>query len=114
MFVRVFEYEAAPGQQQSFEAAYGRNGEWAQLFAGAAGYVETTLETDDQGGYRTQDVWLDATSFDRFLVHHREAYDALDLACRGLKAAERHVSDLASTLPPTGRWRPVPPVLRGP
>lgn len=105
MFVRVFEYTAAPGRRRLFEAAYGPNGEWVRLFRDADGYVETTLWSHAEGQYRTQDVWSSEEAFTRFLERNREAYARLDEQCGPLKAGERHIGDFDAVMPATGPWR---------
>jgi hypothetical protein len=39
----VFEYEVDPAGAAAFEAVYGGDGEWARFFAGAEGYLGTSV-----------------------------------------------------------------------
>lgn len=107
MFVRVFEYTAAPGQQSLFEATYGPDGDWARLFSGAEGYLGTTLETDGSGTYRTQDSWSNRETFERFLDRNLQAYEDLGRRCASLKGSERHLGDFEEPMPITGTWQAI-------
>ena len=107
MFVRVFEYTAAPGQAKSFEAVYGPDGDSARLFAVADGYLGTTLEGDGKGTYRTHDFWTDREAFDHFLDRTRETYEDLGRRFESLKATERHLGDFDEAMPRTTEWRVV-------
>jgi len=57
VFEIFWEYEVRPGQAAAFERLYGADGEWARLFHGADGYVETHLfrDTDRPMRYLTVD-----------------------------------------------------------
>ena len=47
--VARFAYEVAPERRAEFEAVYGPDGEWAELFRTGAGYLGTTLERTGEG-----------------------------------------------------------------
>jgi heme-degrading monooxygenase HmoA len=70
----VFLYEAR--EPDGFEAAYGPQGEWAQLFAGARGYIGTELlrDVEQPGRYVVIDRWESADAYNAFLESHRAEY----------------------------------------
>jgi heme-degrading monooxygenase HmoA len=70
----VFLYEAR--EPESFEAAYGPDGEWAEFFAGARGYIGTELlrDVETPGRYVVIDRWETADAYNAFLAEHRDEY----------------------------------------
>ena len=79
MKVRVWRYVVAAEHREEFEREYGRNGSWAQLFATAAGFVDTTLYADTAtgGGYLTVDRFESAAAWERFQDENTRAYAEL-------------------------------------
>ena len=69
MFVVVWQFEIAEDKIAAFEAAYGPQGAWAQLFRSSAEYRGTELLRDAYvpGNYLTIDRWAseEPESFDR-------------------------------------------------
>ena len=74
MIAVLFLYEAR--DPESFEAAYGPNGEWAQFFAGARGYIGTELlrDIEQAGRYVVVDRWESAETFNEFIETNRDEY----------------------------------------
>lgn len=70
----VFSYEVRDAAQ--FEAIYGPEGEWAQFFAGARGYIGTELLRDVEapGRYLVIDRWEAAEAYNAFVAERREDY----------------------------------------
>jgi heme-degrading monooxygenase HmoA len=70
----VFSYEVRDAAQ--FEAVYGPEGEWAQFFAGARGYVGTELLRDVEapGRYLVVDRWESAEAYNAFVAERRDEY----------------------------------------
>ena len=95
MFVRVWRFRAAPGQEQRFERVYGSDGAWSKLFALAAGYLGTELRRtdDDRAEYVTIDRWESRAAWQAFRRDHAAAYDALDHECEHLTVSEELVSE---------------------
>jgi heme-degrading monooxygenase HmoA len=94
MYEIFWEYEVRPGQTAAFEVLYGGDGEWARLFRGADGYVETLLfrDTDRLTHYLTIDRWRSRAAFDTFIETAGPAYAALDLRGDALTVRERRIS----------------------
>ena len=74
MIALVFSYEVRDAHQ--FEAVYGPEGEWAQFFAGARGYVGTELLRDVEmpGRYLVIDRWETADAYNAFVAERRDEY----------------------------------------
>ena len=74
MIALVFSYEVR--EPQAFERAYGADGEWAQFFAGATGYIGTELlrDVETPGRYLVIDRWESADAYNAFAAEHREEY----------------------------------------
>lgn len=88
VIVILWRYEVRPERVADFERAYNARGDWAALFAKAAGYLRTELLRERAGVYLTIDRWRAREDFDNFLVMHRKAYDALDKVCDGWTITE--------------------------
>jgi len=92
-YVYLWEYRVAPANAAAFERAYGRDGEWVQLFRTAAGYLGTTLYRDraHPTRYVTVDRWRSQSDFDNFRVACAAEFEALDARCAALTLEEREV-----------------------
>jgi len=70
----VFSYEARDDEE--FERAYGAEGEWAEFFLGAAGYVGTEVLRDLEmpGRYLVIDRWESPEAYNTFISEHQAEY----------------------------------------
>ncbi len=93
MFVVVWQFEIAEDKIAGFEAAYGPEGSWAQLFRKSPQYMGTELLRDayGQGSYLTIDRWASEDDFRAFRKEHDAEYEALDRACDDLTGREIRV-----------------------
>jgi heme-degrading monooxygenase HmoA len=93
MFVVVWQFEIAEDKIGAFEAAYGQDGEWAQLFRCSPDYRGTELLRDAYvtGNYLTIDRWSSEDAFRAFRKEHDAAYETLDRACDDLTARETRI-----------------------
>lgn len=93
MFVVVWQFEVAEGKIAQFEAAYGPEGSWAQLFRNSPKYRGTELLRDAYatGNYLTIDRWASEEDFRAFRKEHDTEYEALDRGCDALTAKETRV-----------------------
>jgi heme-degrading monooxygenase HmoA len=93
MYVRVWEYQVEAGQSAAFRAAYGAEGDWAQLFRKGRGYAGTALYRNTTDGTRfvTVDRWSSEAAWTSFLGKFREPYDALDTQLAGLSLSQREL-----------------------
>jgi heme-degrading monooxygenase HmoA len=91
--VRLWEYDVRPGSVAAFVAAYGPDGEWARLFAGAEGYLGTELfcSTSTATRFLTVDRWSSAQNWAAFVGRARSAYDELDKQLEPLTLAQREL-----------------------
>lgn len=97
MFVVVWQFEIAEEFAPAFEAAYGPEGNWAQLFRRSPEYLGTELLKDAYvgGSYLTIDRWKSEESFRAFRKDHDAAYEELDRACDALTEKETRVGAYA-------------------
>ena len=74
MIALVFSYEVRDTEE--FEAVYGPNGDWAQFFTDAPGYIGTELLRDVEapGRYLVIDRWETAEAYNAFATSNREEY----------------------------------------
>jgi len=93
MFVVVWQFEIAEEKIAGFEAAYGPEGAWAQLFRRSPQYLGTELLRDAYvpGAYLTIDRWASEEDFRAFRREHDGEYEVLDRACDALTAKETRV-----------------------
>jgi hypothetical protein len=93
MFVVVWQFEIAEENVAAFEAAYGSNGSWAQLFRSSSDYQGTELLRDAYvpGTYLTIDRWASEAAFRTFRKEHDAAYESLDRSCDVLTLRETRV-----------------------
>jgi heme-degrading monooxygenase HmoA len=93
MFVVVWRFEVAEANVAAFEAAYGQDGAWAQLFRTSPKYVGTELLRDAYvpGAYLTIDRWASEEDFRAFRKDHDAAYESLDRTCDALTGSETRI-----------------------
>ena len=93
MFVVVWQFEIAEEKIAAFEAAYGPEGSWAQLFRKSPEYQGTELLRDAYvpGNYMTIDRWDSEEAFRAFRRSHDGDYETLDRACDALTKRETRV-----------------------
>jgi heme-degrading monooxygenase HmoA len=70
----VFSYEVRDAE--AFEAAYGADGDWAQFFRQARGYIGTELlrDVETPSRYLVIDRWETAEAYNVFAAERREEY----------------------------------------
>jgi heme-degrading monooxygenase HmoA len=93
MFVVVWQFEIAEEKVPAFEAAYGPDGAWAQLFRSSPDYRGTELLRDAYipGLYLTIDRWASEDAFRAFRKDHDADYETLDRACDALTSRETRI-----------------------
>jgi heme-degrading monooxygenase HmoA len=90
--VARFAYAVAPERRAEFEAVYGPDGEWAELFRAGEGYVGTTLERTGEGEYLVADRWRSRADYERFLERNAARYEELSRANERLYVSERRLT----------------------
>ena len=87
----VYEYQVDPSGVARFEDTYGPDGQWAQFFRGAAGYLGTELlrDTARPGRYLVIDRWISAEAASRFVAECADEY-----ARRSRQTAPLYLSEL--------------------
>jgi heme-degrading monooxygenase HmoA len=93
MFVVVWQFDIAEEKVAAFEAAYGPDGAWAQLFRKSTDYQGTEFLRDayESGKYLTIDRWASEAAFRAFRKQHDAAYEALDRSCDDLTSRETRI-----------------------
>jgi heme-degrading monooxygenase HmoA len=93
MFVVVWQFEIAEEKISAFEAAYGPEGNWAQLFRTSSEYFGTELLRDAyiSGSYLTIDRWASEDAFRSFRKENDTAYESLDRTCDALTSRETRI-----------------------
>ena len=78
---------------QEFISAYNSNGDWANLFRRAEGFLGTQLlrSSRDPSIFLTIDRWESATCFDIFQERFGAEYKKLDTQLEGYTSSERKV-----------------------
>lgn len=89
--MRLWRFVVPPGSEARFVAAYGPQGDWAQLFREAPGFLRVELWRGEDGSFLTADHWQSSDDFDRFQANLGPRYDALDAALEGLAASETFI-----------------------
>ena len=88
MMVVVWRYRVAAGKAAAFEAAYGPEGPWEELFAESPDYEGTELLRGEGGVWMTLDRWMTPDAYDSFITLHRAEYSRIDEECAGLTEEE--------------------------
>ena len=93
MYVRVWEYDVAVEHGDAFVAAYGTDGDWAQLFQRGRGHVSTELyrNTATDARFVTVDRWTDEAAWRAFLEDWGAAYEDLDALLDRLTTSQRRL-----------------------
>jgi heme-degrading monooxygenase HmoA len=93
MFVVVWQFEIAEEKVAAFEAAYGPQGDWAQLFHNSPDYLGTELLRDAfiSGSYLTIDRWENEEAYRAFRKDHDAEYETLDRSCDALTNRETRI-----------------------
>ena len=93
MFVVIWQFEIAEEKIAAFEAAYGPEGAWAQLFRSSPDYQGTELLRDAyiSGNYLTIDRWTNEDAFRAFRKDRDAEYEALDRQCDALTGREMRI-----------------------
>jgi hypothetical protein len=90
VYIRVWEYRVAGEHRDAFVAAYGKDGDWAQLFGRTLGYLGTELygSIDDEVRFVTVDRWTGEAAWQAFLEQWGEDYASLDTSLQSLTESD--------------------------
>ena len=93
MFVVVWQFEIAEEKVAGFEAAYGPEGAWAQLFRTSPDTGEPNCCATPMflASYLTIDRWTSEEAFRAFRKEHDSEYEVLDRQCDALTSRETRV-----------------------
>jgi quinol monooxygenase YgiN len=95
MYSYIWEYIVHPEFKAEFEAAYGVDGEWAQLFRHEPAYIRTDLLRDRENPLRfmTIDYWKSREEYLSFQEKYRSDFAAIDTRCETLTSNEIHLGE---------------------
>jgi|SRR5271157_104529 len=103
MHVIIWEFTVREEHIQEFIRVYNSDGDWAQLFKRADGYLGTELLRSSAEpdifvttDFLTIDRWESATCFDIFLKQFAAEYQRLDKQLEGYTLAEKKVGVFAT------------------
>ncbi|MDP3739182.1 MAG: hypothetical protein Q8R02_17460 [Hyphomonadaceae bacterium] len=91
MLTVIWKYRVAAQSKAAFEAAYGPEGPWVELFSESPDYDGTELLRSEDGVYLTIDRWISADAYDNFVTLHRADYADIDEECEPLTESEELV-----------------------
>jgi heme-degrading monooxygenase HmoA len=93
MHIIIWKFTVREEHIQEFISAYESNGDWANLFRRAEGYLGTQLlrSTGEPSIFLTIDRWENATCFEVFQDRFRAEYKTLDTQFEGYSSSERKV-----------------------
>jgi heme-degrading monooxygenase HmoA len=86
----LWEFLVPPDRRVEFEAAYGPDGRWAELFGKAEGFVGVELLrcTEQEGRYVTVDRWRSRADYLAFQHDAAAEYATLDRQLDGIAETE--------------------------
>ena len=89
----VWEFIVREESVEAFQAAYGPQGSWVELFKRAEGYLGTVLLLSDQAAnkFLTIDRWKDVSSYKDFRQRFAAEYAELDARLDGLTISETRI-----------------------
>ncbi len=95
MFVIIWRFISLPEKDSAFRRSYRPNGDWAQLFRRARGYVRTDLlhSHEAAGEYLTIDVWESADALAARKRDFADEYARLDRECEQLTRGELRIGE---------------------
>ena len=89
--VRLWRFIVPPAREARFIAAYGPQGDWAQLFREARGFLRVELWRGEDGSFLTADHWQSSDDFERFQANLGPRYHALDADLEGVASSETFI-----------------------
>lgn len=94
-FSYIWEYRVREEDQAVFEAGYGPEGEWAELFRRGAGYLRTELLRDraDPTRYVTIDYWESEKAFLAFRRELASDFEEIDRRFERVTAEEAKLGE---------------------
>jgi len=104
VYLRIWAYDVPAHRTDAFVAAYGPEGDWAQLFRRSGEYVGTELFRDVESAqlFITVDRWRHEGAWKSFLVQHGEDYAALGSQLEGVGGGGRPLLEGPSRSGPEG------------
>ncbi|MEG9434346.1 antibiotic biosynthesis monooxygenase family protein [Terriglobus sp. ADX1] len=101
MHIILWEFVVPADARERFQQAYGPDGDWAQLFRRAKGYLGTELLHSDTAPevFLTIDRWETASHFESFQRNFGREYRELDQKLEGISTSERKIGVFSAVDP---------------
>jgi heme-degrading monooxygenase HmoA len=98
MYIYIWEYKVKEVKRESFEKAYGPDGDWVGLFAGKDGYIRTEFFNDVKikSRYLTIDYWDSEEKLRNFRREYKDVIDDIDMKCSELTQSEIFLGEFSS------------------
>ena len=98
VFVYIWKYIVIEEHLEEFKRIYEPEGDWAQLFKKADGYLATDLHQDKSNAKKfvTVDFWKTKDDRDNFRNQFSEEFKALDEHCESFTEREELIGDFDS------------------
>ena len=106
MHIVIWEFTVREEHIQEFISAYHSNGDWANLFRRAEGYLGTELlNSHEPNIFLTVDRWESAACFESFQERFGAEYRKLDTQLEGYTSSEKKVGVFSDVVPEPIRGR---------
>ena len=94
-YLVAWKFEVHPDHVAAFEAAYGRNGDWARLFARHDGFISVELVRGSSHSrqYLTIDRWRSRADYEAMHAGASSEYRELDRRCEAFTRSEEKVGE---------------------
>jgi heme-degrading monooxygenase HmoA len=111
MHIIIWEFTVREECVQEFISAYDSNGDWANLFRRAEGYLGTELLccARDRNIFLTIDRWESAGSFEKFQERFGTEYEILDTRFEAYTSSEKNAGVFSTAWP--GVYQPTLPCM---
>ena len=95
MFAYIWEYTVKENRKPEFLAAYGPDGDWAQLFSIDSSFLGTNLlhDIENKDRFVTIDYWVSKGDLDAFKKQYSNEFASLDERCEEHTISEEFLGD---------------------
>lgn|SRR5581483_3415496 len=89
----IWEFQVKAEMKELFEAAYGPDGDWVQLFSQSVEFAGTELILDvaSPSRYVTIDSWISQNAYEQFRNQYAAEYKKIDVSCENFTLSEREI-----------------------
>jgi len=97
-YIVAWQFVVTTQDEKLFEAVYGPDGDWVQLFRRDPRYIRTDLVRDAENlrRYLTLDHWESQQAYDDFSAKFAEEYKRIDARCEAFTESEKLIGKFVS------------------